>query len=151
MMKDISDYFQLGKWGKKKILNQKEISSVIEELSYYVYYQTVLQIWECQEGRLSEEDARKVLDDIASILRDSCHINNVPEKLEEFRRADNDLYQLARNITRILGRKSIHDIMEVLIPIAGRVQFELFDRVRLAFSMTEDEIDDFLKDFWKPQ
>ena len=134
---------------ESKKLSQKEATKVMKEVASYIYFETVKQIWEYQEGNLPENDARKVLDVISSLFYEGHHIDNLPEKLDEYRSVENPLERLSRNILKIVRGKrvDIAESAEISIDIAGITIHYLFAGIRRMFEVSEEEMDGLIENF----
>ena len=125
----------------------KERPLIRKEVASYVYFETVEQIWKYGEGDLSENEAQKVLDFVSTQFANSHHIDNLPEKLEEYRRTENPLWQVSRNIGKITKTDDIVKLMHQLIDIQGNVIFLLFDGIRWVFGLSETEMADVIDSY----
>ena len=133
---------------KERKLPQKEATKIMQEVASYIYFETVKQIWEYQEGNLSENDAHKVLDVVSSYFFYSYYIDNLPAKLEEYKRAENPIEQVSRNILKIARKKDTGMLMEAVITIAGTTIHSLFPGIRRMFNLSEREMAEIIEDFF---
>jgi len=134
--------------GEEKKLSKKEDALIRKEVASYIYFETVEQIWKYQEGDLPENEARKVLDVVSTYFAHSYHIDNLPEKLEEYRRAENPLWQVSRNIGKIAKRHGALLQGHIAVDISGAVKYFLIDGIRLAFRLSETEMAEAIEDFF---
>ena len=136
--------------GEEKKLSKEEDTLIMKEVASYIYFETVKQIWEYREGDLPENEARKVLDVVSTYFAHSYHIDNLPEKLEEYRRAENPLLQVSTNIRKIAKGKLNNCIEQwhIAVDIAGAVKYFLFDGIRQVFRLSETEMAEAIEDFF---
>ncbi|MGB2800576.1 MAG: hypothetical protein WBC82_12125 [Dehalococcoidia bacterium] len=150
ILKELFSVFEKGEWEKSKKLSQKEATKVMKEVVNYIYFETVKQIWEYQEGGLPENDARKVLDAVSSLFYEGHHIDNLREKLEEYRSVENPIYSVSRNILRIVRGKDIDiaELSEISIIILDITIHYLFTGIRRMFEVSEEEMNGLIENFF---
>lgn len=131
---------------KERKLSQEEVTRIMKEVASYIYFETVKQIWEYQEGDLPENDAREILDIISSYFYYSYDIDSLPKKLEEYRRAKNPFEHFSRNIVEIARDREAG--MEIAVLIAGSTSYMLYDGIRRMFNLSENEMAELIEDFF---
>mgnify|MGYP001090196645 CR=1 FL=1 len=135
---------------KERKIFPQETTKIMKEVASYIYFETVKQISEYHEEDLPENDVRRVLDVISSYFYYSYHIDNLPEKVEEYRRAENPIEQASRNILKIVRRNSIdtEELFEISTTIADITIHTLFDGIRRMFKLSENEVGELIEDFF---
>lgn len=158
ILKSLFDIIEKGKTGsgrkisseKSRKLSQQEATKIMKEVASYIYFETVKQIWEYSEGDLSENDARKVLDTVSSYVFYSYGIDNLPEKLEEYQRAENPILQVSRNLQKILRKNhgDMAEAVEIATIITGITTHTLFEGIGRMFKLSEKQMAELIEDFF---
>lgn len=130
-------------------LSREHDTQLMKELASYVYFETVKQMWEYQEGSLSEKDAREVLDVVSTCFFHTYGLDNLEEKLTEYQSAENPTYVVGRNIVRtVTGSSDIRDMMMVSIDITAAMIHVFFDELRRMFELSEADMAELIEDFF---
>ena len=133
----------------KKKLPQEKSTKIMKEVASYVYFETVKQVWVYHEGDLPEDDARQLLDVISRYF--SIHIDNLTEKLQEYRKAENPIEHISRNIQKIVEHRDVREQFLIAAEFAawtGNPEYNLFDCIREVFKLSDAEMAERIEDFF---
>lgn len=151
ILKDLFTLLEKGTFIFKKKLSPDKSNKIMKEVASYIYFETVKQIWEYQEGDLPEQDARRLLDVISNYFYYSYHIDNLADKLEEYRRAKNPVEYVSRNIQKIVEHRNVKEQFLIAVKVGGIVanpEFNLFDCIREMFKLSDAEMAETIEDFF---
>jgi len=152
ILRDLYSFFEKKKkWGLvRKKLSQEEATKIMKEAASYIYFETVKQISEYQEGNLPAHGASAILDFISGAFSSLYDIDNLSERLEEYRGVENPTYHVSKNTLKIARGKDVDalELMEISIEITGSITFMLFDGIRRMFELSEKDMDGVILDFY---
>lgn len=151
ILKDLFNLLEKRKFIFKRKLSQEAKIQIMKEIASYIYFETVKQIWEYGEGNLFEEDAREVLDTISTRFFYTYDIRNLPDKLEEYNKAENPMEHVSRIVLQIIGNEDITKQMEVANELAGwtaNPEYNLFDAIKEKLELSEPVMTEIIEDFF---
>ena len=134
----------------KKKLPQEKSTKIMKEVASYVYFETVKQVWVYQEGDLPEDDARQLLDVLSNCFHQFYGIDNLNKKLEEYKKAENPIEHVSRNIETIVEHRDIREQFFILAEFAAITtsEYNLFDCIREMFKLSDAEMVEIIEDFF---
>lgn len=151
ILKELFTLLEKGAFIFKKELSQEKSTKIMKEVASYVYFETVKQVWEYQEGDLPEDDAHQLLDVISNYFYHSYHIDNLIDKLEEYRKAENPIEHFSRNIERIVEHRDVREQFLIAAEVGGWIansEYNLFDCIREMFKLSDAEMAEIIEDFF---
>ena len=150
ILKDLFPLLEKGRFIFKKKLSQEKSTKIMKEVASYVYFETVKQVWEYQEGDLPEDDARQLLDVLSNYFCHSYHIDNLTDKYEEYRKAKNPIEHVSRNIEKIVGYRDVDEQFLIVAEFAAWTgsEYSLSDCIREMFKLSDAEMAEIIEDFF---
>lgn len=151
ILKELFALLEKGAFIFKKRLSQEKSANIMKEVSSYIYFETVKQIWKYQEGNLPEDDARQLLDVYSKHFLHSYGIDNLIDKLEEYRKAKNPIEYVSRNIQKIVEHRNVQEQLLIAVQVGGIVanpEFNLFDCIREMFKLSDAEMAETIEYFF---
>lgn len=151
ILKELFTLLEKGASIFKKKLPQEKSTKIMQEVASYIYFETVKQIWEYQEGDLPEDDARQLLDVISNYFYHSYYIDGLTDKLEEYRRAKNPIEHVSRNIEKIVEHRDVQEQFLIAVQVGGwtaNPEYNLFDCIREMFKLSDAEMAEIIEDFF---
>jgi len=151
ILKELFSLLEKGTFPFKKKMSQEKSTKIMKEVASHIYFETVKQVWEYQEGNLPEDDARRLLDVISNYFYYSYYIDSLADKLEEYRKAKNPIEHVSRNIQKIVEHRDVQEQLLIAAQFAAWIanpKYNLFDCIREVFKLSDAEMAEIIEDFF---